>query len=113
MKDLFCTISQDGGLFTRCYMTGEMEGNTIHHTGAHCQGYSLETFTNTNPGTPLIDYRTADPAKVIRAIMATDGPAEHYGHGVTLREYLNTMEKTGATITTVGQAMEARQYEAA
>ena len=90
---LFCTISQNGGIFSVSYQA------TDNVTSANRSGYSAEMFETVPKGTPVIDYRTADSGEVLKAIMSTDGPREYCGRGVTLAEYLERMGATGATIT--------------
>lgn len=90
MDYIYCTIAKSGKTFTAYFKNGNKSG------------YSLETFQDVPAGVPLIDYRTADRVKLMKAIFATDGPSEATGYGIPLVEYLEVMRGTGATITTTG-----------
>lgn len=102
MKPLFCSISEDGGTYAVNYHKAE------NYTGAARTGYDLTVFDEVKPEIPLIDFRTADPTKVLKVILKVDGIKErdsnHWSRPIPLTEYLDLMRGTGATITTVSQA---------
>lgn len=97
---LYCSISQDGGLYCIHYYAGPLRPDGCHEwENASRQGYSLETFNDVPKGTPLIDYRTADAGKVMRVIFGTDGVREEQPSArTTFAEYARLMEEAGATI---------------
>lgn len=86
---IYCTIAKSGKTFTAYFKNGNKSG------------YSQDVFKDVPAGVPLIDYRTADTAKLMKAIFATDGPKEVTGYGIPLTEYLEVMKATGATITAI------------
>lgn len=85
----YCVISRSGKTFT------------MHVPRATYSGYTDEVFKGAPKGTPLIDFQTADPNKVMKAIFSTDEPREVKGYGIPMAEYLEVMKATGATIKTI------------
>ena len=72
-------------------------------------GCSDDMFKECPAELPLIDFRSAQPAKVYQFICKDDGPQEikYYGKG-TISEYIDRVKVTGATVTTVGDYLQTK-----
>lgn len=104
-RPLFGVIAHTGGSYSIDY------AKSADGSSAHLSGYSLETFDRLPDETPVIDYQSADPSKVMKMIFAIEGiferdilhcmsnPAKY----VHVDEYLRLAAATGATITTAGE----------
>lgn len=93
-------IAHSGKTFSIDYLKEENAACTKN-------GYSDEMFNECPAKLPLIDFRSARPADVIKFIFATDGPQEIKLDGKgTIAEYLEKVKTTGATVTTVGEYLQ-------